>query len=170
MPKRIEIISESSFKTKEIAKKIAKALAGEYFYKKALVIGLKGELGGGKTTFIQGFAKGSDIKEKILSPTFVMMKSFSIKKGKFRKLHHLDVYRIDSTAELKTLRFKEILSDKKNIVLIEWVDLIKKAVPKDSINITFSFVSENTRRITIEMPDHIFSQLKMLQLDSYGRK
>ncbi|MDD5221040.1 MAG: tRNA (adenosine(37)-N6)-threonylcarbamoyltransferase complex ATPase subunit type 1 TsaE [Candidatus Pacebacteria bacterium] len=170
MSKRIEIISESSLKTKEIAKKIAIALTEKQFFKKALIIGLKGELGGGKTTFIQGFSQGLGIKEKILSPTFVIMKSFSMKKGGFKKLYHLDVYRINGVSELKALGLKQILLDKKNIVLIEWVDMIEKAIPKDSVTITFSFISENTRKIIIEMPDYIFNQLKMLQLDSYGRK
>ncbi len=170
MSKKIKIISKSSLQTQEIGKIIARALSKKSFFKKALVVGLKGELGGGKTTFIQGFAKGLDVKEKILSPTFVIMKNFSIQTGKFRKLYHFDVYRISKISELKLLEFKNVLSNPKNIVLIEWVDLIKKAVPKRSITFTFSFIDENTRKIVIEIPNDIFNQLKMLKLDTYGRE
>ncbi len=173
MLKRIKIISKSAAQTKDIARKIAQFLRSKNITPRAMVIGLKGELGGGKTTFIQGFAPVFGIKEKILSPTFVIMKNFDVndKKGKFSKIYHFDVYRVNEEKEIKNIGFKEIIKDPKNLVLIEWANLIKKTMPKDSISINFEFKDENTRNITIDFPSiDMFNEFKMLKLEQYGRK
>ena len=73
-------ITNSSSQTKELGEKLAKKISKGKPKKAAFVIGLKGELGGGKTTFLQGFARGLGVKEKILSPTFIIMKKFQIPK------------------------------------------------------------------------------------------
>lgn len=133
--------------------------------KTALVIGLIGELGGGKTTFLQGFAKGLGIKEKILSPTFVILKRFKITKLKtqnskrkataqnsklneFENFYHIDCYRIKKPKELLDLGFKKIISDPKNIVAIEWAEKIKKILPKNTLKIKFEFIDKKTRKIS----------------------
>jgi len=137
------------YKTKSVeeTQNIAKKLAKEILKKKsAVVIGLQGELGGGKTTFVQGFAKGLGIKEKILSPTFIIFKRFSIKDKNF---YHFDCYRLQKTKELLDLGFKEIISDPQNIIAIEWADKIKKIMPKKTIWINFKFVNETSRVIDI---------------------
>ena len=120
--------------------------------KKAFVLGLEGDLGGGKTTFLQGFAKGLGIKEKILSPTFVLMKRFSIKKNKsgFKDFYHLDCYRIENPKEILSLGFKKIISNSNNIVAIEWADRVKKILPKDILILKFEFINETTRKIWLK--------------------
>ena len=117
----------------------------------AVVFGLRGNLGGGKTTFLQGFAKGLGIKEKILSPTFVIQKRFKIKDSTFKNFYHIDCYRLKNTKEILELHFKEIIFDPKNIVAIEWPEKIKKVLPKDTIFIKFKFVGENKREINFKM-------------------
>ncbi len=82
---KIKYITNSPSQTKKLGEKFAKEVLGIKPDKTAFVIGLKGELGGGKTCFLQGFAKGLGIKEKILSPTFVILKRFKITKGAGRK-------------------------------------------------------------------------------------
>ena len=115
--------------------------------KPAIVLGLQGDLGGGKTTFLQGFAKGLGIKEKILSPTFVIMKKFKISNLKFRYLYHFDCYRINRPKEILELGFKGIVSNPENIVAIEWAERIKKILPQSTIIIKFDFVyPEQSRR------------------------
>ena len=106
----------------------------------AIVLCLEGNLGGGKTTFLQGFAKGLGIKEKILSPTFVIMK-------KFGNFYHFDCYRINKPEEILELGWKEIISDPQNIVAIEWPEKIKKYLPKNTIKADFKFINEETREI-----------------------
>ena len=113
----------------------------------AVVIGLKGNLGGGKTTFVQGFAKGLGVKDKILSPTFVILKRFQIKSKQFKNFYHIDCHRLKNEKDLLELGFEEIISDPENIVLIEWPEKIKKIMPKDASIIEFDFIDENKRKI-----------------------
>lgn len=106
------------------------------------IIALEGNLGSGKTTFIQGFAKGLGIKEKITSPTFVILKNF-------KNFYHIDCYRIQTPEEILSIGFKEIISNPNNIVAIEWPEKIKKILPKNIIKIKFKFIDKNTRKIII---------------------
>ena len=123
--------------------------------KKAQILALEGDLGGGKTTFLQGFAKGLGVEEKILSPTFVIMRKFRIKnkKSEFKNFYHFDCYRIKKAEEVLTLGFREIVSDSKNIVAIEWADRIKKILPKNRISLRFEFLNKKTRKITLKKND-----------------
>ncbi len=139
-----EFLTTSPAQTKKIGERLAREILKKKLKKTAFVIGLKGELGGGKTTFLQGFAKGLGIKERILSPTFVILKRFKIKS---RNFYHIDCYRIQKPKEILDLGFKEIISNPENIVVIEWADRIKKIMPKDSAWIKFDFVDEKTRKI-----------------------
>jgi len=141
--------TKSFLETKALGRKMAKEflMSCKNPKNRAVIIGLKGDLGGGKTTFVQGFAKGLGVKEKILSPTFVILKKFKIQNSKFKILFHIDCYRIHNSQELLDLGFKEIISDPKNIVVIEWIDRIRKIIPKDIIFLKFNFVNINTRKI-----------------------
>ena len=93
--------------------------------KRAVVIALEGELGAGKTTFVQGFAKGLKIQDKIISPTFVLIRQHQIPKTE-RTLYHIDLYRLENTKNIEELGIKELLKTSQDIVLIEWADKIKK--------------------------------------------
>lgn len=139
---KLEIFTSSPLQTKKLGEMLAEEILKGKSGKKALVIGLVGELGGGKTTFLQGFAKGLGIKEKILSPTFVIMKRF----GDF---YHLDCYRIQKTKDILGLGFKEIINNPKNIVAIEWADKISSLLPKNIILIKFEVIDEDKRSIVL---------------------
>ncbi|MFZ5559331.1 MAG: tRNA (adenosine(37)-N6)-threonylcarbamoyltransferase complex ATPase subunit type 1 TsaE, partial [Patescibacteria group bacterium] len=98
--------------------RLAKILAREVIkakpkIKKSLIFGLVGELGAGKTTFIKAFARGFGIRKRLTSPSFVLMK-------KYKNFYHIDCYRIKTPEDILALDFKEIISNPKNIVLIEW--------------------------------------------------
>lgn len=133
--------------------KIARNLK-ECFVKKtsngACIVGLEGNLGAGKTTLTQALAKELGIKEKILSPTFVIMKKFAIRNSQFQNFYHIDCYRINKPEEILSLGFKEIISESKNIIIIEWADKIKKILPKNTTWLKFSFFDEKTRKIEIK--------------------
>lgn len=143
-------LTTSPTQTKNFGKNFGEKLLKGRPSKKAKVIGLEGDLGGGKTTFLQGFAKGVGIKEKILSPTFVIMKSFQLSAFSFQRFYHIDCYRIEKPKELLDLGFREIISDPKNIVTVEWADRVRKIIPKDALWIKFEFVNGRTRKITIK--------------------
>jgi len=142
----MEYFTENSAETKEVGKELSERLKPQ---KRALIFGLKGDLGAGKTTFLQGFSKGLGIKDKITSPTFVIMNRIPIKKGRFTNFYHLDCYRIESYKEMKNLDFEEIISNPKNIVCIEWPERIKKILPKETILIKFDILEGDKRKITI---------------------
>ena len=141
----LEIITKSAKETK----KVGEFLAGEIIKsKKALIIGLKGELGSGKTTFIQGMAKGLKIRERITSPTFVIFKKFKLGPVPCLKyFYHIDCYRVQSK-DLLDLGFKEIISQP-NIVVIEWAEKIKKILPKDTFWIKFEYLDKDKRKIAL---------------------
>jgi len=143
-PMKKEYITKSTKKTQDIAKQLAKKILKK---KSAVVIGLTGELGGGKTAFIQGLAKGLGVKKKILSPTFVIYKKFKMKDKNF---YHFDCYRIQGARDLLKLGFAEIISNPQNIIAIEWADKVKEILPLETIWINFKFIDDKTRQIMIE--------------------
>lgn len=135
-----------SFKTLSAAgtKKLAKLLAQKL---NRSTIALTGDLGAGKTTFIQGFANGLGIKRSLLSPTFLIIRSYRLKTKNYKLLYHIDCYRLKKPAELTTLGFKGILADPKNIILIEWAEKIKKLLPKNTLWLKFSHGQKENERI-----------------------
>lgn len=143
------MITRGPEETKKFAGELAKKILKTPLLKEkgAFAVGLKGDLGGGKTTFVQGFAKGLGIKEKITSPTFSIFKIYKLKSGSYKLLYHFDCYRIENPEEVLPLGFKEIISDPQNIVLIEWAENIKEILPKNTKWIIFKFIDESTREI-----------------------
>ena len=142
--------SYSANQTKSLGKKLAQNILKFPLKKKAIVIALKGELGSGKTTFLQGFAKGLGIRDKILSPTFVILKNFQIPNSNFQHFYHIDCYRIKKPEEILALGFKEIVSDPQNIIAIEWAEKVNKTLPKESIVLDFKFKKEREREIAVK--------------------
>jgi len=144
--------TKSDKDTQELGEDFAKEILNLPKKDDAIVIGLSGNLGGGKTTFLQGFAKGLGIKEKVLSPTFLILKKFEIRnsKSEFTNFYHIDCYRLKNEKDILELGWKEIISDPKNIVAVEWPEIIKKALPKNIIEINFNFAAENTREINFK--------------------
>jgi tRNA threonylcarbamoyladenosine biosynthesis protein TsaE len=134
----------SQKETQKLGEKFAKEVLKLRSKEGAIVLGLVGDLGGGKTTFLQGFAKGLGIKQKVLSPTFVIQKRF----GNF---YHIDAYRLKDHKDILELDFEKIILDPKNIVAIEWPEKIKKVLPKNTIYIEFKFIDEKTREINFKM-------------------
>ncbi len=116
----------------------------------ACVVLLHGDLGSGKTTFTQGVAQCLGVRETITSPTFVILKNYELSGKTFHTLVHIDAYRLQSAQELVALGWEEILQDSGNLIVIEWPEQVKGALPDDAHRIDFEFVDETTRRVTIE--------------------
>ncbi len=147
-------ITKSAKETQKVAVEFARQILRQKKGNKALILALRGDLGSGKTTFLQGFARGLGIKEKILSPTFIIMKKFPINVGGrtshiFEYFYHIDCYRLHRPKEVLSLGFKEIISDPKNIVAIEWPERISKILPQKTISIKFKHLKNNQRKLTI---------------------
>jgi tRNA threonylcarbamoyladenosine biosynthesis protein TsaE len=171
----MQYISKSVEETEEIAKIfINDFILPEKSREKAFVVGLYGDLGAGKTTFMKYLAKNLDVKETIQSPTFVIMKKYdlSVEKTGLRDtskeeskkkesdlsylvprtsycyLYHIDAYRIESNDEMLKLGWNEIISNPKNIIFVEWPEIIKDIMPSHT-KIFFEHLSENERKIKI---------------------
>jgi tRNA threonylcarbamoyladenosine biosynthesis protein TsaE len=129
----MEKVSKNPQETEQIAKIfLTEILADKKPQSSALVIGLVGNLGAGKTTFFQSVAKNLGVKEKVISPTFVIMKKYPIKNEKYGFLFHLDAYRLKNEKQLLPLGWKEILSDERHLIFIEWPENVRKALPLHS--------------------------------------
>ena len=142
-------LSSSSYQTKKLASTLAKEVIQSPSKDHAIILALVGELGGGKTTFIKGFARALGIKKRILSPTFVIERKFLLKIAGFKYFYHFDCYRLRNSKEILNLGFKDIINNPHNIVAIEWADRVKGILPKGTIILRFQFITKNKRKIHI---------------------
>lgn len=127
--------------TKKIAKDMAEKL------KKGEIICLFGDLGSGKTVFVQGLAEGLGIKKRILSPSFVFEREYDLVSG--AKFYHIDLYRIGDIDEASNLGLKELFEDKNNTVAIEWAEKIISILPQKRTDVHIDFLNGKKRRIKI---------------------
>ena len=125
--------SHSLAETEQIAKDWLIDISNKYkSNKEALVVGLSGHLGAGKTAFVKAIAKILGVKEEVTSPTFVIMKIYEISvtsKQKteglavpWKRLVHIDAYRLERREELDVLEWEKLVADKDNIILVEWLE------------------------------------------------
>jgi len=141
------MISEDNFITNNSTETLS---LGEGFAKKIKTgdfLAFYGNLGSGKTTFIQGLAKGLGIKRRIISPTFIIVRSYKIQNSK--SFYHIDLYRTQTIDDLLGLGIDEIIKDNKNIVALEWAEKMGKFLPRKRIDITFAYLDEGRRQIKI---------------------
>lgn len=116
------------------------------------VITLSGDLGAGKTTFTQGFARAIGIKKHLISPTFIIMRTYQLPEDPQSKknfFYHVDLYRIGGAADIEDLGLLEVIADPQNIVVIEWPEKIASALPKNRLDLSFTTVDGNSREIII---------------------
>lgn len=116
----------------------------------ATIVGLYGNLGAGKTAFTQAVAKELGIKEFVTSPTFVIEKIYETTHPFFKRLIHIDAYRLESGKELQALDFEKLVEDKNNFILIEWPENVKEILPRDHQKISCEFVDETTRKFEVQ--------------------
>ena len=139
------ITTHSFEETQQLGFNFAKELQG------GEVLALYGDLGSGKTTFMQGLAKGLGITRNIISPTFIIMRSYRVEKDDHTKsiknLYHLDLYRIENEAQAEDLGIHELMGNGENIVAIEWPDKIENILPEKRISIYFTYLEDDKRDI-----------------------
>lgn len=114
----------------------------------AVLVSLSGELGAGKTSFVQGIAREFGIEEAITSPTFVLEKIYELPEEKhFARLVHIDAYRLEGEKSLSPLGFEDLYADPKNLILLEWPELVRDQLPEADASVQLS-VSGEGRDIT----------------------
>lgn len=130
------LYSSSAWETKKIGKDFAKGI------NPGVVLCLYGNLGAGKTTFVQGFARGLGIKRRIISPTFTVVRSYTI-------FYHVDLYRLSGEQDIEGTGLLEIFKDKNSIIAIEWPEKLGSLLPKKRSEIWFKDMGEDRREISI---------------------
>lgn len=124
------------------------------------VICLQGELGAGKTTFVQGMAQGWGSLDSVTSPTFVLINEYRRADGAM--LFHLDAYRLDSLGEAEELDLDRMMLE--GALVIEWPERLEALVPKQELRVVLEHVAEEQRRIQFtgrgERYDHILGRLQ----------
>ena len=140
------LITHSAAETQAMAEKLATlAEAGT-------VITLNGDLGAGKTTFTQGFAKGLGVNRNVNSPTFTIMKQY---KGRL-PLYHMDVYRLEDTGD--DIGLEEYINGD-GVAIVEWSNLIESSLPNDRLEITIERTGDDERKITLTPTGRLYEEL-----------
>ena len=134
-------------KSLEDTKKVAQEILAKIFDKKdngAMVLLLEGDLGSGKTTFVQFLAKELGVKNQLTSPTFVLMKSYKIPNPSTERLNlsvknlvHLDAYRLNSGQDLSNLGWTELISNPDNLIVLEWPERVASLFAGHEFKINF---------------------------------
>jgi len=134
-----EFISQSSGETQQIAENLASDL------KPGACLVLIGNLGAGKTTFVQGLARGLGVSDSVVSPTFTLLREYA---GRV-PLYHVDAYRIKHIDELREIGLEDYMMAE-GIVAIEWGEKATGLLPKNCITVSFELLPDHTRKIHIE--------------------
>ena len=144
---RKKIISKNPVDTKKIAEEFACSLRSGK--KQATLVCLSGDLGAGKTAFTQSAAKALGIKKRLSSPTFVIMRRYSLKNKFYKQLFHIDAYRLKNEKEILALGWEKMLADPENLIFLEWPENILKSIPKKHHEIHIEHKGEKTRAFNI---------------------
>ena len=139
MSPTIEVVTRSVDETRKVAAALADLLApGD-------VVSLSGDLGAGKTAFVQGAATALGVTDPVGSPTFVLVREY---RGQV-PIYHLDVYRLERLQEVLDLGFEDLL-DPRGIVFIEWGDAIDALLPDSHLRVRLRVEDDgDTRRVAV---------------------
>lgn len=129
------------------------------------IVLLSGTLGAGKTTFVQGVAKGLGVQERVTSPTFTMVREHRCANDLgIETLHHCDVYRVNSLDEVLDLALGELVEDAA-VALVEWGELAASVFGRDVMTIEFSVDDRDGRTLKV---DGALSDTRVTQLDRWA--
>jgi tRNA threonylcarbamoyladenosine biosynthesis protein TsaE len=135
MGARLELLTRSPEETREVGASLAELLVpGD-------VVSLTGDLGAGKTCFVQGAARGLGVEEPVGSPAFVLVREY---RGEV-PIYHLDIYRLDRLQEVLDLGFEDLL-DPGGVIFIEWGDAIEALLPESYLEVELSIPGEDETR------------------------
>ncbi len=139
-------ITENPVETKEFGETVGAALLKSGGGLPA-VLTLTGELGSGKTTFVQGLARGLGIRQRLISPTFVIVRRYGIP-GTDRYLYHIDAYRLEGARDAETFGLPDMLAEPGSVIAIEWPERLGSAVPETHREFAFGTREDGSHVIT----------------------
>jgi tRNA threonylcarbamoyladenosine biosynthesis protein TsaE len=135
--------STSSDATLQLAEKVGHELRG------GEVIELVSDLGGGKTTFVHGLARGMGSHDPVRSPSFTLSNQY---RAKDLTLHHFDFYRLDEPGIMRN-ELAEVLADPEAAVVVEWGDIVDDVLPQRRLTITLKATGDDSRELTFAYPE-----------------
>lgn len=113
------------------------------------VIALFGDLGAGKTALVQGIAAGLGIKTKVNSPTFTIMKLYTLRRDKVKQFCHIDAYRLRDARDLVAIGAGDYLGTTDTISAVEWAEKTADLLPPDCWRITLKLIGPEEREIVV---------------------
>ncbi len=117
----------------------------------ATLVTLSGELGAGKTAFAKAVANTLGVEEMVTSPTFVLEKIYLLPGGQsFKRLIHIDAYRLESGKDLDPLGFDELMQDTSNLILLEWPEKVAETLPTPSMHVSLAALPDGSRTISYD--------------------
>ena len=145
MPNAVQVITRCLEETQLLGRKIGALISA------GTVICLTGDLGSGKTSFVQGLAMGLGVPDDyyITSPTYVLINEYP---GRY-PLFHVDLYRIEDPVDFEDIGLYEILHGK-GVVAVEWADKLSKDFLSEYLTIHFEILNDKSRKITITVNGH----------------
>jgi len=151
------ITTRTPDETQKLGKTIGK------WIEQPLVIGLTGDLGSGKTAFVQGLAEGLEVPDEyyITSPSFTLINEYP---GRL-SLFHIDLYRLDGISDLEDIGLDELLYDQA-VIAIEWAEKMSDDLPAEHLTMTFEITDDDYRRISlIAYGQNLVNLIRALELD-----
>jgi tRNA threonylcarbamoyladenosine biosynthesis protein TsaE len=133
------ITTRSAEETQSIALRLARALPVD------ATLALHGNLGVGKTTFVQGLAKGFGVTDAVTSPTFNI---FTLHRGGTRMLVHLDAYRLENDRQIDSLMLDDFLTSP-FCLAVEWPEKIAAWLPQDALHLTLRIIDEHHHHVQL---------------------
>ena len=140
------LITYSAEETREVGKNFARTLSP------GMLVCFEGNLGAGKTTFIQGLLEGLGAEKPFVSPTFILMKQYDLAvptPAGIKWVYHADAYRLGAK-EFREIGFEEWIADSQGVTLLEWPQRIEELLPQIYITVKIESISEMERKITIK--------------------
>ena len=135
-----DFLSRSAEQTRRIGVRLGQVLApGD-------VVCLRGELGAGKTTLVQGLAQGWGSLDDVSSPTFVLVNEYRRPDG--ARLFHMDAYRLESEPEAAELDVDRMISE--GALIVEWPERVKAVLPTDALHVGLEYVAEEQRQMRFQ--------------------
>lgn len=148
--KSCEVECNSVADTERFAGQIGQRLKG------GEIIELTSDLGGGKTTFTRGLVRGAGSKDNVASPTFTISRVY---KADTFDIHHFDFYRL-TEAGLAAYELQDLLNDPKNVIVVEWANVVEHVLPDDRLTISIAQTGETSRVFKCRVPESMASILE----------
>ncbi len=154
-------LTASAIETEHLGERLGRQLRG------GEVIELSSDLGGGKTTLVRGIARGAGSSDHVASPTFTVSKEYQVGGEAGLHIHHFDFYRLPSAGNMAE-ELAELIEDPKNVIIIEWSDVVQQVLPVDHVKITLQRVKtgEDDRLLTVTAPKKLSYLLNNVQESS----